>query len=99
MSLCHGDLGNLELLREASVALDIAEYKHAHDRIAASMVRRFDRTGLQTGLPGRTRSHGLLRGVSGIAFGLLRLAAPETPSVLLLDPPPFMSSTSRMPSS
>jgi type 2 lantibiotic biosynthesis protein LanM len=88
MSLCHGDLGNLELLYEASSHPHFEECARIRELIGSSLVSRLENGGIRSGVPGKVHSHGLLRGAAGVALGLLRLIAPErVPSVLLLDPP------------
>ncbi|MEV0283865.1 type 2 lanthipeptide synthetase LanM family protein [Kribbella sp. NPDC050820] len=86
LSLCHGELGAVEPL------VWLAERDHA----AVETVRR-RRTGLvlaavqqygpQCGTPRSVTSPGLLTGLAGIGYGLLRLAfTKRVPSVLLLEP-------------
>jgi type 2 lantibiotic biosynthesis protein LanM len=86
LSLCHGELGAVEPL------VWLAE----HDHPSVEAVRR-RRTGLvlaavqqygpQCGTPRAVPSPGLLTGLAGIGYGLLRLAFSErVPSVLLLEP-------------
>ncbi|MFC6593940.1 type 2 lanthipeptide synthetase LanM family protein [Kitasatospora paranensis] len=78
-SLCHGDLGNIDVLR-----LSGAPYVGA----AAAALDTLDRDGWACGLPHGVRSPSLMVGVAGIGHGLLRLASPEAvPSVLALRPP------------
>ncbi len=87
-SLCHGDLGNLDILLTAAHVLKKAEYKQAIDRISAMLLDSIDRQGWVTGVPLSIETPGLMVGLSGIGYGLLRLAAPEqVPSVLLGDAP------------
>ncbi|GAA3462380.1 type 2 lanthipeptide synthetase LanM family protein [Saccharothrix longispora] len=85
LSLCHGELGVLESLTS------LAEQGHA--LAAATRTRRaglvlgvLDQYGAHCGTPGGVPSAGLLTGLSGIGYGLLRLGFPDrVPSVLLLD--------------
>jgi hypothetical protein len=87
-SLCHGDLGNLELLLQAGETLAEQRWRAEADRRAALVLDDIERRGWACGLPGRVESPGLMTGLAGIGYGLLRLAAPErVPSVLLLDAP------------
>lgn len=86
LSLCHGELGVLEPLAVLA--------ERGHDLAAAMLTRRaglvlgaLDQYGARCGTPGGVPSAGLLTGLSGIGFGLLRLGFPErTPSVLTLEP-------------
>jgi type 2 lantibiotic biosynthesis protein LanM len=87
-SLCHGDIGNLELLLQASSVLDRPEWGLQVERIAAMILDSFDRYGWLCGNPLRVESPGLMTGLAGIGYGLLRLADPSrVPSVLMLAPP------------
>jgi type 2 lantibiotic biosynthesis protein LanM len=88
-SLCHGDLGNLELLLQASETLAEPRWRAEVDRLAALLLEDIERAGWACGLPGRVESPGLMTGLAGIGYGLLRLADPASvPSVLVLEPPP-----------
>jgi type 2 lantibiotic biosynthesis protein LanM len=88
-SLCHGDLGNLEFLLEASSVLDDAALRAEVERIATSVLDSIDRYGWLCGTPKGIETPGLMTGLAGIGYGLLRLAEPDrTPSILRLSPPP-----------
>lgn len=89
-SLCHGDLGNLELLLQAGILLADPQWQAETRRIASMVVASIDRHGWLSGIPLGVESPSLMTGLAGIGYGLLRLAAPEqVPSVLLLAPPVF----------
>jgi type 2 lantibiotic biosynthesis protein LanM len=89
-SLCHGDLGNLELLLQASETYRQQPWRAEVDRIAAIILDSMSRYGWLCGLPLGVESPGLMTGLAGIGYGLLRLADPSrVPSVLLLSPPPI----------
>ncbi|MEV0679613.1 type 2 lanthipeptide synthetase LanM family protein [Actinosynnema sp. NPDC050436] len=87
LSLCHGELGVLESLAVLA--------ERGHDLATAMLTRRaglvlgaLDQYGAYCGTPGGVPSAGLLTGLSGIGYGLLRLGFPErAPSVLLLETP------------
>ncbi|WP_432837563.1 type 2 lanthipeptide synthetase LanM family protein [Dactylosporangium sp. CA-092794] len=87
-SLCHGDLGNAELLLAAREhtggdQLDLALAEVA-ERVLASLAAQ----GPRCGTPQAIDSPGLLTGLAGIGHGLLRLACPDrVASVLRLQPP------------
>jgi len=86
LSLCHGELGVVEALTVLA--------ERGHDRAAAARTRRaglvlgaLEQYGARCGTPGGVPSAGLLTGLSGIGYGLLRLGfADQVPSVLLLQP-------------
>ncbi len=86
--LCHGDLGNLEVLLAGALATgnasDLAEVR----RRAASLLRQRQDGRWLCGVPTGVETPGLLVGMAGIGYQLLRLAEPErVPSILTLAPP------------
>lgn len=88
-SLCHGDLGNLELLWQASAVLGEAQWRVQGERLAACILENIAQHGWRCGVPGEVESPGLMTGLAGIGFGLLRCAEPtRVPAVLVLAPPP-----------
>ncbi len=86
-SLNQGDLGNLELLVEADRHPDVGQrvpLTTVREKVIASLAR----TGPRCATPLGVECPGLMTGLAGIGYGLLRLAAPgEVPSVLLLAGP------------
>ncbi|MDH6110517.1 type 2 lantibiotic biosynthesis protein LanM [Kitasatospora sp. MAP12-15] len=83
-SLCHGELGSLELLLTASGGV-LAGPAVAR---AGALLASLDRFGPRCGTPGGVSNPGLLNGLAGIGHGLLRLGfGSRIPSVLLLQPP------------
>ncbi|MDY7228270.1 type 2 lanthipeptide synthetase LanM family protein [Hyalangium sp. s54d21] len=99
-SLCHGDLGNLDLLLAANASLPSLHVQGELDRLAAKIVEDIEARGARSGLPLGVETPGLMVGLSGIGLGLLRIAAPErVPSVLSLAPPSARVSSSQGPRS
>lgn len=85
-SICHGDLGNLELFAAAARA-GSPEAAEQSRRFRASILRGIERRGPICGTPGGIGTPGLLAGLSGIGHGLLRIADPDLVApVLLLAP-------------
>ncbi|WP_205661013.1 type 2 lanthipeptide synthetase LanM family protein [Amycolatopsis vastitatis] len=79
-SLCHGDFGSLDLLLAAG-------HDEAADR-GAAVLGSIDRHGWRCGVPTGAETPGLMAGLAGIGYGLLRAADPaHVPSVLALEPP------------
>ncbi|MFC9256752.1 type 2 lanthipeptide synthetase LanM family protein [Amycolatopsis thailandensis] len=86
LSLCHGESGVLEVL------CVLAE--NGHTGAAAAVRRRtghllaaIDQRGARCGTPGAIPAPGLLSGLAGIGYGLLRLGfGDRVPSALLLRP-------------
>jgi type 2 lantibiotic biosynthesis protein LanM len=87
-SLCHGALGNVELLLTAARLLNRAEDYEALERATAVIVGSVEANGWICGVPLGVETPGLMTGLAGIGYELLRLAEPEmVPPVLLLAPP------------
>jgi lantibiotic modifying enzyme len=87
-SLCHGDLGNLELLLQASRFLDAPEWAAQVNRLSSMVLESIELRGWLCGIPLGVESPGLMPGLAGIGYQLLRLAEPaRVPSVLTLEPP------------
>jgi type 2 lantibiotic biosynthesis protein LanM len=87
-SLCHGGFGNLETLLVAAQMLDAAQHYKQVERMSALLLDDIDSNGYYTGVPFGVETPGLMTGLAGIGYELLRLAYPEkVPSVLLLAPP------------
>ncbi|MDF5731443.1 MAG: hypothetical protein PUP92_26425 [Rhizonema sp. PD38] len=85
-SLCHGDLGNLDLLVKANSTFNDSEYRAVSDRFASIILESIYQNGWLCGVPLGVETPGLMTGLAGIGYGLLRLAEPErVPSVLLLE--------------
>ncbi|OUL18281.1 LanM family lanthionine synthetase [Nostoc sp. RF31YmG] len=94
-SLCHGDLGNLELLLQASLTLDQSQWQPQVERFAAIILESINQHGWLCGVPSGIETPGLMTGLAGIGYGLLRLAAPDqVPSVLVLESPKLDSANS-----
>jgi lantibiotic modifying enzyme len=87
-TLCHGDLGNLDFVMQAAEGLGDPRWRLEADRRAARILEGIDRQGWLCGVPLKVESPGLMTGLAGIGYGLLRLAEPtRLPSVLVLEPP------------
>jgi type 2 lantibiotic biosynthesis protein LanM len=87
-SLCHGDLSILELMSQAARVLDNPFWAEQSKRLAAHILDSIDEKGWLCGLPVAAECPGLMDGISGIGWGLLRQAELDrVPSVLMLEPP------------
>ena len=87
-SLCHGDLGNLELFVRAHELGYRGEWEDALAGHSSRLVTRVQKGHWRCGVPGGVETPGLMTGLAGIGYGLLRIAAPErVPSLLALEPP------------
>ncbi|MDP9370656.1 MAG: hypothetical protein M3Q03_20715, partial [Chloroflexota bacterium] len=85
--LCHGALGNLELVLQAATALGEPRWRGELARWSAIVLASVAHDGARCANRLAVESPGLMTGLAGIGYGLLRLAAPtRVPSVLLLEP-------------
>jgi type 2 lantibiotic biosynthesis protein LanM len=86
--LCHGVLGNAEILEACGRYCDIEEWRRTARTWAASTARSVEGLERDLLLPLHGRFAGLLCGLSGIGWELLRFAHwGKIPSVLMLEPP------------
>ncbi len=87
LSLCHGETGITDVLGV------LAENGHAGaaaavERRTGQLLTAVEQDGARCGTPDAVPSPGLLTGLAGIGYGLLRLGfGPRVPSALLLQPP------------
>jgi len=87
-SLCHGDLGNLDLLLQASHEFNDEVLRKKVYQIAKGILESISQRGWLCGVPLDVETPGLMTGLAGIGYELLRLAEPEKVScVLTLEPP------------
>lgn len=87
-SLCHGDLGNLELLLQARLSLSFPPWDDQIGRLASTILHHVHEAGWLCGNPAGIESPGLMTGLAGIGLQWLRLAEPtRVPAVLILEPP------------
>jgi lantibiotic modifying enzyme len=87
-SLCHGDLGNLETLLQASNILNDVRWSQEVARLGSLVIVSIEQHSWVCGVPLGVETPGLMTGLAGIGYGLLRLADfARVPSVLVLEPP------------
>lgn len=87
-SLCHGDFGNLDVLLVAATALGDHNWASHANRLAGAILDAAKETGWICGNALGVESPGLMTGIAGIGYELLRLAVPQrVPSVLALEKP------------
>jgi len=85
-SICHGDLGNLELLVRAAGTQEARERVRV---LLADVLVAKEHLGWRCGVPLGVETPGLMPGLAGIGHALMRFAEPSlVPSVLLLEAPP-----------
>lgn len=87
-ALCHGDMGNLETLLTATQLLPECYAREKFAPLQASLLQSMAESGWRSGMPLEVETPGLMLGLAGTGYALLRQAAPErVPSLLLLAPP------------
>ena len=87
-SLCHGDLGNLDLFLRARELGYRGAWESVLTSESASHIARLRRGQWSCGIPGGVETPGFMMGLAGIGYGLLRLGIPSRiPSVLSLERP------------
>lgn len=87
-SLCHGAAGNVEPLLLASQLLNRQKDRERLEKAQSIMLGSLEAHGWITGIPLGIETPGLMTGLAGIGYELLRLAEPDSvPSVLLVAPP------------
>jgi type 2 lantibiotic biosynthesis protein LanM len=85
-SLCHGDFGQLEILRFAAEVLGDSYLQEVVNNLSGELYNLFKTEGYQSGTSRGTESVGLMVGLSGFGYGLLSAAYPSAvPSILTLD--------------
>jgi type 2 lantibiotic biosynthesis protein LanM len=85
-SLCHGELGLAEALIELRTRTGVRGTAAAN-RTLSHIVGAIGRRGFSSGTPGAVATPGLLAGLAGVGYGLLRFGfGSSVPSVLLLRP-------------
>jgi lantibiotic modifying enzyme len=86
VSLCHGDLGKLDFLLAADRAHPEAGWRPALHRLRDGVLAGLCRPGWWCGNGHGQPTPGLMTGLAGIGYGLLRLADPDrVPSVLTFE--------------
>ncbi|MGH9424650.1 MAG: lanthionine synthetase LanC family protein [Thermoanaerobaculia bacterium] len=88
--LCHGTLGNLDIFMTITADSTDAELKAAGLAFSSRIWQDARNRGFwRSGVPGHDVGlRGLFMGIAGVAYGLLRVAAPgRVPSVLFLEGP------------
>ena len=76
-SLCHGDMGNVDVLLLAAERLGREDWRAAARRQAARVCGEVLEGRLRCGIPRFTETPSLMNGIAGIGYGLLRLRSPE----------------------
>lgn len=89
LSLCHGEAGIADVLASYAGAFPGAGISAVLRRRAGLILGAISHRTRYCGTPGGVPTPGLISGLAGIGYGLLRLAfGARVPSVLLLEPAP-----------
>lgn len=89
LTLCHGELGHTDVLAVPGPDRDTDRVAAFLRRRAGTVLAQLRRDGPRCATPDGVPTPGLLTGLAGIGYGLLRLGFPDqVPSVLLLEPTP-----------
>jgi lantibiotic modifying enzyme len=92
LSLCHGELGIADAVAVLAATCQGEDALPALRHKVGLMLDAVSRHAPCCGTPGGISTPGLLNGLAGIGYGLLRLGfAKRVPSVLLLEPTPRSS--------
>lgn len=86
-SLCHGDIGNLQILDYAYTTLGRGSIDDFNNSYMSSIINELMNNNWQCGLPNQNETPGLMIGLAGIGLGLLKMYEPSVPSVLRLEIP------------
>ena len=87
-TLCHGDLGRVDILLRASEVLDEPCWRMLAQQRAERVIEHARASGWICGQPLQLETPGLMTGLAGIGYAMLRLLNPErVPCVLSLDSP------------
>ncbi|MCW2932932.1 MAG: hypothetical protein JWM19_3894 [Actinomycetia bacterium] len=87
LSLCKGELGIAEALSVVSLTGRVRAPQQVLRRRAGLLLDALHRQSRYCGTPGGVSTPGLLNGLAGIGYGLLRLGFPErVPAVLAMEP-------------
>lgn len=89
LSLCHGELGITEALSIVSMTARVDTAPQWLRQRAGLLLDALHRYARYCGTPSGVSTPGLLNGLAGVGYGLLRLGYPDrVPAVLLLEPSP-----------
>lgn len=96
LSLCHGEAGIADVLSVLSAATPSRAAYRAQRHRAGLLLDVVNRYTFVCGTPGGVSTPGLLNGLAGVGYGLLRLGfADRVPSALLLQASSFASTPAR----
>lgn len=84
-SLCHGLLGNIDILRVILDELNLSKLNYKYDELFKKSLAYMSDDGVKYGLYNALGMVGFMTGISGIGYSILRGKNSKLPSVLALD--------------
>jgi type 2 lantibiotic biosynthesis protein LanM len=81
-SLCHGTLGNVDILLTLAEATSDHSLRELALRLTAYVLEQKDKSGWVGGLTRSAEMHGLMLGLSGYGYAILRTIDERVPSIL-----------------
>lgn len=84
-SLCHGIIGNIDILKTISETINDIELKETCKNLFNDFLEYIECDGIKYGLYGTLGMVSFMTGISGIGYGILRQINPKLPSVLAID--------------
>lgn len=86
--LCHGTIGNLEPIFDCQKYSIYPDFCEEYEKSLSKIFNDIKKNGWHSLLPSQTQNIGLMTGLSGLGYFLLRQYENEIPSVLSMEAPP-----------
>lgn len=83
--LCHGDFGNLEILRDYAIQFHDTQIKQLCDNLLETMLGQIVKKEWHCGLPNEYENPSFMTGLAGIGYSLMRRYDFEIPTILALE--------------
>ena len=84
-SMCHGQMGNLDILLKVSAIIGDEDLKKQVLQISEDIIAQILKKGIICANANNLETVNFMVGLSGVGYGFLRLHNPEIPSILALD--------------
>lgn len=85
-TICHGDFGQIDILSYASKVLKDNSLITLNNNVSYQVLQLIKNKGLEQGYSRGVESYGLMSGLSGYGYGMLKQHSPEiVPSILRLE--------------
>lgn len=83
--LCHGDFGNLEILRDYAIQFHDMKIKQLCDNLLEAMLGQIMKKEWHCGLPNEYENPSFMTGLAGIGYSLMRRYDFRIPTILALE--------------